>query len=199
MVFFFKSFVTHLYNDEEINFIDNTITKIKNMGKYISLIIGIVCLLSSIFIIDSLSDYKKDRNVEVVVLNKTQLQVPGGKNRQGRVDSYLIVQALSEIKDEAVNLNEHTFIRNSKTMTENGSIKDKLITKTWKNGPKFDVSVDLTTYMTSPVGTRLIFKVKYKDIQKDQSKENLITISLLLLTLGIIFLIISLLKILLWR
>lgn len=169
------------------------------MGKYISLIIGIVCLLSSIFIIVSLSDYKKDRNIEVAVLNKTQLQVPGGKNRQGRVDSYLIVQALSEVKDGAVNLDEHTFIRNSKTMSENGSIKDKFITKTWTNGPKFDIKVDLTTYMTSPVGTRLVFKVKYRDIKRDQSKENLITVSLLLLSLGISLIIISLLKILLWR
>lgn len=169
------------------------------MGKYISLIIGIVCLLSSIFIIVGLSDYKKDRNIEVAVLNKTQLQVPGGKNRQGRVDSYLIVQALSEVKDEAVNLDEHSFVRNSKTMSENGSIKDKFITKTWTNGPKFDIKVDLTTYMTSPVGTRLVFKLRYKDIQRDQSKENLITVSLLLLSLGISLLIISLLKILLWR
>ena len=169
------------------------------MRKYILLIISIMILLSAIFIIVNLSDYKRDRNIEVVVLNKTQLQVPGGKNRQGRVDSYLIVQALNEVKDEAVNLNEHSFIRNSKTMSENGSIKDKFITKTWTNGPKFDVKVDLTTYMTSPIGTRLIFKVRYKDIQRDQSKENLITLSLLLLSLGITFLIISLLKIFLWR
>jgi hypothetical protein len=169
------------------------------MRKYILLIISIIILLSGIFTIDSLSDYKKDRNIEVVVLDKTQLQVPGGKNHQGSVDSYLIVQALNEVKDEAVNLNEHTFIRNSKTMSENGSIKDEFFTKTWTNGPKFDVKVDLTTYMTSPIGTRLIFKVRYKDIQRDQSKENLITLSLLLLSLGITLLIISLLKIFLWR
>ena len=169
------------------------------MGKYISLIIGIVCLLSSIFIIDSLSDYKKDRNVEVVVLNKTQLQVPGGKNRQGRVDSYLIVQALNEVKDEAVNLKEHSFVRNSTTMTENGSIKSKFIKKTYTNGPKFDIKVDLTTYMLQPVGTRVIYNLSNREMYKDQSKENKITIFLLLLSFGITLLIISLLKFALWR
>ena len=100
---------------------------------------NVILLAISIFILggafylhkNEISEYKRKRNVEVVVIDKTQLQVPGGKNATGRVDSYLIVQALNEVKDEAVNLKDHTFVRNSTTMTENGSIKSKFITKTY--------------------------------------------------------------------
>ena len=168
---------------------------------------NVILLAISIFILGGsfylhkteISDYKRKKNVEVVVLNKTQLQVPGGKNATGRVDSYLIVQALSEVKDEAVDLKDHTFIRNSKTMGEDGSIKGKFITKTYPNGPKFDIKVDLTTYMIQPVGTRLIYSLSNREMYKDQSKENKITIFFLLISLGITLLIISLLKVALWR
>ena len=168
---------------------------------------NVILLAISIFILGSafylhkneISEYKRKRNVEVVVIDKTQLQVPGGKNATGRVDSYLIVQALNEVKDEAVNLKEHSFVRNSTTMTENGSIKSKFIKKTYTNGPKFDIKVDLTTYMLQPVGTRVIYNLSNREMYKDQSKENKITIFLLLLSFGITLLIISILKIALWR
>ena len=168
---------------------------------------NVILLAISIFILGSafylhkneISEYKRKKNVEVVVIDKTQLQVPGGKNATGRVDSYLIVQALNEVKDEAVNLKDHTFVRNSTTMTENGSIKSKFITKTYQNGPKFDIKVDLTTYMLQPVGTRVIYNLSNREMYKDQSKENKITIFLLLLSFGITLLIISILKIALWR
>ncbi len=166
------------------------------MKKYILLIISLITLLSSIFIIDNLSEYRKKRNIEVVIIEKNQLQIPGGKNRLGRVESYLIAQALNEVKDEAVNLIDHSFIRNNKTMNNDGSIKSDFLTKTWTNGPKFEIKVDLTTYMMSSVGTRLVFKLRYKDIQKDQSKENLIIISTILLSVGILFLILFLFRIL---
>ena len=169
--------------------------------------INIILLSISIFILggafylhkNEISEYKRKRNVEVVVLDKTQLQVPGGKNATGRVDSYLIVQALNEVKDEAVNLKEHSFVRNSTTMTENGSIKSKFITKTYTNGPKFDIKVDLSTYMLQPVSTRVIYNLSNREMYKDESKENKITIFLLLLSFGITLLIISILKIALWR
>ena len=168
---------------------------------------NVILLAISIFILggafylhkNEISEYKRKRNIEVVVIDKTQLQVPGGKNATGRVDSYLIVQALNEVKDEAVNIKDHTFVRNSTTMTENGSIKDKFITKTYTNGPKFDIKVDLTTYMLQPVGTRVIYNLSNSEMYKDESKENKITIFLLLLSFGITLLIISILKIALWR
>ena len=168
---------------------------------------NVILLAISIFILGSafylhkneISEYKRKRNVEVVVIDKTQLQVPGGKNATGRVDSYLIVQALNEVKDEAVDLKEHSFVRNSTTMTENGSIKSKFITKTYTNGPKFDIKVDLSTYMLQPVSTRVIYNLSNREMYKDESKENKITIFLLLLSFGITLLIISILKIALWR
>lgn len=168
---------------------------------------NVILLAISIFILGSafylhkneISEYKRNRNVEVVVIDKTQLQVPGGKNATGRVDSYLIVQALNEVKDEAVNPKEHSFVRNSTTMTKNGSIKSKFITKTYTNGPKFDIKVDLTTYMLQPVGTRVIYNLSNREMCKDESKENKITIFLLLLSFGITLLIISILKFALWR
>ena len=168
---------------------------------------NVILLAISIFILGGsfylhkteISDYKRKKNVEVVVLNKTQLQVPGGKNTSGRVDSYLIVQALSEVKDEVVDLKEHTFIRNSTTMTEDGSIRDKFITKTYPNGPKFEIKVDLSTYMIQPVGTRIIYSLSNREMCKDQSIENEITIFFLLISFGISLLIISLLGITLLR
>lgn len=168
---------------------------------------NVILLAISIFILGSafylhkneISEYKRKRNVEVVVIDKTQLQVPGGKNATGRVDSYLIVQALNEVKDEAVNLKDHTFVRNSTTMTENGSIKSKFITKTYQNGPKFDIKVDLTTYMLQPVGTRVIYNLSNREMYMDESKENKISMFLLLMSSGITLLIISLLRVALWR
>lgn len=162
------------------------------MKKYILLIISLITLLSSIFIIDNLSEYRKKRNIEVAIIEKIQLQIPD----KNRLDSYLIAQALSEVKDEAVNLTDHSFVRNNKTMNNDGSIKSYFFTKKWTNGPKFKIKVDLTTYMMATVGTRSVFKLRYKDIKKDQSKEDLIIISIILLSMSIVLLIISLFKIL---
>ena len=60
-------------------------------------------------------------------------------------------------------------------MTENGSIKSKFITKTYTNGPKFDIKVDLTTYMLQPVGTRVIYNLSNREMYMDESKENKIS------------------------
>jgi hypothetical protein len=84
-------------------------------------------------------------------------------------------------------------------MTENGSIKSKFITKTYQNGPKFDIKVDLTTYMLQPVGTRVIYDLSNREMYKDESKENKISMFLLLMSSGITLLIISLLRVALWR
>ena len=53
--------------------------------------------------------------------------------------------------------------------------------------------------MLQPVGTRVIYNLSNREMYKDQSKENKITIFLLLLSFGITLLIISLLKFALWR
>jgi len=67
------------------------------------------------------------------------------------------------------------------------------------NFHEVDIKVDLTTYMLQPVGTRVIYNLSNREMYKDESKENKITIFLLLMTSGITLLIISLLKFALWR
>ena len=121
------------------------------MRKYILALVAILILVST-FYTYTLYDNKKYGNLEVVILKKI-------KNKN---DFYLSAQVLNEVKDEASDLEDHTFIRNNKTMDNNGSIKSNFITKTWTNGPKFKIKVNSNIYNTTVVGTRMIFRLKYK-------------------------------------
>jgi len=121
------------------------------MKKYILILISFF-IVATTFYIYKLYDNKKYGNVEVVVLKKI-------KNKN---NFYLYTKALNLVKDEATDLEDHTFIRNFKTVDNNGSIKSKYIIKTWTNGPLFKIKVNSSIYNTTVIGTRMIFKLKYK-------------------------------------
>lgn len=163
----------------------------------ILLLLSVLFLTSALYIFKTtLYDYQRERNIEVVVMDKTQIHVPGSKNRLGRVDLYLIVQALSEVKDEAVLIEDHTFLRNSNTTTPGGSIKSKFITKIWTNGPVFHVPVNITDYTIQPIGTRMVFKVSQSQMTPNETNDKLGKLFLILLVFGSLTLILFILNVL---
>ncbi len=121
-------------------------------------IIFTILILYYSFIINNKNNQVVEKNVEVFVISKLKII------RSNRSDYFLYVQALNEVKNNAVNLKEHSFIRNSSTMNENGSIKSRFIIKTYENGPKFKIKVDSLMYLEEPVGTRLVFKLSNYDM-----------------------------------
>lgn len=121
-------------------------------------IIFTILILYYSFLIKKKNNQVVEKNVEVFVISKLKII------RSNRSDYFLYVQALNEVKNNAVNLKEHSFIRNSSTMNENGSIKSRFIIKTYENGPKFKIKVDSLMYLEEPVGTRLIFKLSNDDM-----------------------------------
>ena len=143
--------------------------------KKVLTIISIVMILSSLLISYNLYDYMKERNFEVVIIDK----------KCDSLNSFLIVKPLNEVKDESVNIDGHSFIRNSNVMNDDGSIKDKFIIKKWFKGPKFTIKVNLDTYIISPVSSRMIFKVSYRDIKRDKFRDNLKIYSIIFLIFGI--------------
>lgn len=121
-------------------------------------IIFTILILYYSFLIKKKNNQVVEKNVEVFVISKLKII------RSNRSDYFLYVQALNEVKNNAVNLKEHSFIRNSSTMNENGSIKSRFIIKTYENGPKFKIKVDSLMYLEEPVGTRLVFKLSNYDM-----------------------------------
>lgn len=121
-------------------------------------IIFTILILYYSFIINNKNNQVVEKNVEVFVISKLKII------RSNRSDYFLYVQALNEVKNDAVDLKEHSFIRNGSTMNDNGSIKSKFIIKTYKNGPKFKIKVDSLMYLEEPVGTRLVFKLSNYDM-----------------------------------
>lgn len=121
-------------------------------------IIFTVLILFYYFLVNKKYNKVVEKNVEVFVISKLKIV------RYNRSDYFLYVQALNEVKSNVVNLKEHSFIRNSSTMNESGSIKSKFIIKTYENGPKFKIKVDSLMYLEQPVGTRLIFKLSNDDM-----------------------------------
>lgn len=121
-------------------------------------IIFTILILYYSFLIKKENNQVIEKNIEVFVISKLKII------RSNRSDYFLCVQALNEVKNNAVNLKEHSFIRNGSTMNENGSIKSMFIIKTYENGPKFKIKVDSLMYLEEPVGTRLIFKLSNDDM-----------------------------------
>lgn len=121
-------------------------------------IIFTILILYYSFIINKKNNQVVEKNVEVFVISKLKII------RSNRSDYFLYVQALNEVKNDAVDLKEHSFIRNGSTMNDNGSIKSKFIIKTYENGPKFKIKVDSLMFLEEPVGTRLVFKLSNYDM-----------------------------------
>lgn len=127
----------------------------------------------------TLHEYKRDRNIEVIVIDKFKYH----KSERG-VGYYFKVKALSEVKDEAVLIEDHTFLRDSNTMTPGGAIKSKYITKIWMNGPVFHVPVDINDYIIQPIGTTMIFKVSQSKMNPNDNKDKLGKLFFILIVLG---------------
>ena len=71
--------------------------------------------------------YVKKSNIEIVVLHK--FRIKNVDEKQPKFKNYFFVQALNEVDDSVVNIEEHSYIRNNQTCNNTGSIKSKYIKK----------------------------------------------------------------------